>query len=170
VLSYPCKPEDANLGVISYLKKVYPGIVVGYSDHVPPSHECSALVTAWLMGARIIEKHFTLDKSRAGNDHYHAMDPDDIRRFREHCRYVTSLIGRGEKVTLECEKEARKQARRSLVAARAIKAGEQLKPGDIAIKRPGTGIRPEMLEVVAGRTVHRDVQEDEILGWDVFLT
>ncbi len=170
VLSYPCKPEDANLGVISYLKKVYPDIVVGYSDHVPPAYGCAALITAWLLGARFLEKHFTLDKTRAGNDHYHAMDPQDIRDFRAQCDYVTSLLGRDRKDVLPCEAEPRRQARRSLVAARAMKAGEIFTAADIAIKRPGTGLQPEMLDVVIGRPVKKDIREDEVLSWDVFLS
>ena len=170
VLSYPCKPEDANLGIISHLRNVYPDIVAGYSDHVPPAHGCAALVTAWLLGARILEKHFTLDKTRPGNDHYHAMDPRDVREFRAQCDYVTSLIGQSRKDILACEAESRRQARRSLVAARALNAGEVIAATDIAIKRPGTGLPPEMLDVIIGRAVKKDIREDELLSWDMFLS
>ncbi len=169
VLSYPCAPADANLGVIGHLRAAFPDLVIGYSDHVPPAYGCSALTTAWLLGARILEKHFTLDKTRPGNDHYHAMDPEDLKQFRAQCEYATALIGSDEKAVFPCEAEARKQARRSLVAARAIRTGEVLTAADLLVKRPGTGIDPRFLEVVAGSVAIRDIQEDEILQWDMFL-
>ena len=169
VLSYPCDPADANLGIIDHLQAAFPDLVIGYSDHVPPSYGCAALTTAWLRGARIIEKHFTLDKTKPGNDHYHAMDPDDLRDFRKQCDYVTGLIGINRKQVLPCETEARKQARRSLVAARAIKRGEKISSNDLLIKRPGTGIDPRQFDVIVGATALRDINEDEILLWDMFL-
>jgi sialic acid synthase SpsE len=170
VLSYPCDPVDANLGIISHLHAAFPDLIIGYSDHIPPAHGCVALTTAWLLGARIIEKHFTLDKKKPGNDHYHAMDPDDLREFRAQCDYVTSLIGSDQKKVLACEVEARKQARRSLVAARPIRKGEQVTTADVLVKRPGTGVDPRLLDVLVGAKALRDIQEDEILQWDMFLT
>lgn len=169
VLSYPCRPEDANLGAITHLQTAFPDLVIGYSDHVPPAYGCAALTTAWLLGARILEKHFTLDKTKPGNDHYHAMDPEDIRQFRAQCTYVTALLGEGQKRVLACEAEARRQARRSLVAARAIRAGERVAEEDILIKRPGSGIDPRFLTVIVGAIARRDIQEDEPLQWDMFL-
>jgi N-acetylneuraminate synthase len=170
VLSYPCSPADANLGIIDHLQAAFPDLVIGYSDHVPPAYGCAALTTAWLRGARIIEKHFSLDKTKPGNDHYHAMDPADLREFRAHCDYITGLIGTDRKQVLPCETEARKQARRSLVAARSLHRGERIEASDLLVKRPGTGIDPRQLEVVIGATALRDIQEDEILQWDMFLT
>jgi len=169
VLSYPTNPGDANLGVIRHLQAAFPDLIIGYSDHVPPAHGCAALTTAWLLGARILEKHFTLDKTKPGNDHYHAMDPADLREFRAQCEYTTSLIGSDQKIVFPCEAEARKQARRSLVAARAIHIGERIGHEDVLLKRPGTGIDPRLLDVVVGATAVREIQEDEILQWDMFL-
>jgi N-acetylneuraminate synthase len=169
VLSYPCKPEDANLRVITRLKEVFPSCVIGYSDHVPPAHGCLALTTAWLHGARILEKHFTLDKTRPGNDHYHAFDPDDIRNFRIQCDYVTSLVGQAQKEVLACEQAAHQQARRSLVAAKPIRQGQVVTRDMIAIKRPGTGIPSEYLESIINSRALRDIEDDEILKWEMFL-
>lgn len=169
VLSYPCMPENANLKVIERIKSVFPDCVAGYSDHVPSAPGGLCLTTAWLLGARIIEKHFTLDKTKTGNDHYHAMDPADIREFRQQCDYMTSLLGGNNKVVLACETEARKQARRSLVAARNIKAGEIIGNEDIAIKRPGTGIEPKFLDLFVGAKPVRDIHEDQLLQWDDFM-
>lgn len=169
VLSYPCKPEDANLKFIKRIESIFPDCIVGYSDHVPSDFGGLCLTTAWLLGARIIEKHFTLDKTKTGNDHYHAMDPEDIREFRRRCAYMTSLLGGNSKVVLACEMEARKQARRSLVAARHIKAGEIIGNEDIAIKRPGTGIEPKFLDLFVGARTIRDIHEDQLLQWDDFM-
>lgn len=169
VLSYPCRPEDANLGVITHLRAAFPDLIIGYSDHVPPAYGCAALTTAWMLGARILEKHFTLDKTKPGNDHYHAMDPQDIREFRAQCDYMTTLIGSDRKTVFPCEEEARRQARRSLVAARPLRAGETLAPQDILVKRPGTGIDPRFLDILIGAVVLRDIQDDEPLQWDMFL-
>jgi N-acetylneuraminate synthase len=168
-LSYPCSPADANLATIPYLAKVYPQYVIGYSDHVPPSNGSVTLALAWILGARIIEKHFTLNKTNLGNDHYHAMDPDDLRSYRAQLDSVFPLMGRQAKQVLPCEINSRSQARRSLVAARDIKAGDTIRLADIAIKRPGTGIAPQYRELVADAQVTRDIAMDEILQWDMFL-
>src|SRR5690606_8552314 len=74
VLSYPTRDEDAHLGMIQGLCRHYPDLVIGYSDHTVPSEDMRTLTTAYLLGARVIEKHFTDDKTLPGNDHYHAMD------------------------------------------------------------------------------------------------
>jgi sialic acid synthase SpsE len=169
ILSYPCKPEDANLRVITRLREVFPGSVIGYSDHVPPAYGCLALTTAWLYGARILEKHFTLDKARPGNDHYHAFDPADILNFRKQCDYVTSLLGEAAKEVLPCEQAAHQHARRSLVAATSIRKGQVVTREMIAIKRPGTGIPSENLQSIINSRALRDIEDDEILKWDMFL-
>jgi sialic acid synthase SpsE len=169
VLSYPAKPEDAQLRGIDYLAETFPDCVAGYSDHVPPFHDCLVATLGWLRGARIIEKHFTLDKTLTGNDHYHAMDPEDLIRFRIQCDFATAAMGAKEKRVLDSELEPRKQARRSVVAARDLKAGVKLTVADLDIKRPGTGIAPRDVERLIGATPKRDIGEDEILQWDMFL-
>lgn len=168
ILSYPTAPANANLGVIRHLQGIFRDYIIGYSDHVPPHFDCLALTTAWSLGARILEKHFTLDKTKAGNDHYHAMDPDDIRRFRRECAFMGELMGSRTKQVFPCEAESRKQARRSLVAGRTFAAGEMVATGNIQIKRPGTGIEPKHMDIVTRLTLKRDVQQDEILQWDMF--
>lgn len=169
VLSYPTDPKNANLRIIDHLKATYPECIIGYSDHVPPHFDCITLTAAWTLGARIIEKHFTLDKTKPGNDHYHAMDPADIRNFRQQCDFVTNLLGQRKKEVLPCEKESRKQARRSLVVARAIKAGEAINEKDLMIKRPGTGIEPKYIDLILGKAPRVDLREDEILQWNMFM-
>lgn len=168
VLSYPCRPEDAHLNAIGYLARRYPSRIVGYSDHVPPGAAMLAPFTAWLLGARIIEKHFTLDKSLPGNDHYHAMDPDDLRRFRVMCEDAALMMGADERRVWPCEADARRQARRSLVAATTIRKGERATAAAITFKRPGTGIPPASLPALIEKHALRDIEADEILTWDMF--
>jgi len=165
VLSYPNREEDANLGMIRHLNRVFSDFVVGYSDHVPPHKNLETLVFAYLLGANIIEKHFTLDKSLKGNDHYHAMDPEDIRKFHRLMDLAMVLYGNDYKKPLKVEYESRKYARRSIVAARKIKAGERITQEDITVKRPGTGISPVFIDMVIGRRAVIDIEEDEILQW-----
>lgn len=167
VLSYPTAPFDANLRVIETLKKVFPDVRVGFSDHVAPDETMMTLATAYLMGAEVIEKHFTLDKSLPGNDHYHAGDPEDFKKAISNFRWIDTVIGSGEKTVLECEIVPRREARRSLVLTRSMCAGEIIRPTDLMPKRPGTGISPEFIEIVVGRRVVRDLEEDTILTWDM---
>lgn len=167
VLSYPTDPCDANLRVIESLKKTFPDIRVGFSDHVAPDETMMTLATAYLLGAEVIEKHFTLDKSLSGNDHYHAGDPDDFKKAIANFKWIDMVLGCGEKTVLDCEIISRREARRSLVLARDMKVGEVIKREDLIPKRPGTGISPENIDIVVGREVVRDLKEDTILTWDM---
>lgn len=167
VLSYPTDPENANLRVIETLKKDFPEVRIGFSDHVAPDDTMMTLATAYLLGAEVIEKHFTLDKNLPGNDHYHAGDPEDFRKAIANFKWINMILGSGEKTVLDCEIVPRREARRSLVLTRNMKAGEIIKPDDLMAKRPGTGISPEYVEIVAGRRVTKDLEEDTILTWDM---
>lgn len=167
VLSYPCKNEDANLNVISTLKRVFPELHVGYSDHTLPDPTMTILTTAYLLGAEAIEKHFTLDKTLLGNDHYHAGDPEDFARAIENFRLIRTVMGSGDKTVFPCELIPRREARRSLVLTRDMKAGEILTQQDVMAKRPGTGISPMYIDLVMGRKLSRDCTEDTVLTWDM---
>ena len=118
VLSYPTSPNNANLRVIETLKKVFTDVRVGFSDHVAPDESMMTLATAYLLGAEVIEKHFTLDKSLPGNDHYHSGDPEDFKKAISNFRWIGIVLGSGEKTVLECEQIPRREARRSLVLTR----------------------------------------------------
>jgi len=167
VLSYPTKPTDANLRIIQTLKKVFPDVKVGFSDHVAPDETMMTLATAFMLGAEVIEKHFTLDKTLKGNDHYHAGDTDDFKKAINNFKWINIVLGSGEKTVLECEKIPRREARRSLVLTRDMKAGEIIRQEDLMPKRPGTGISPIYVDVVVGRKVIKDLKEDTILTWDM---
>lgn len=167
VLSYPTDPSDANLRVIETLARTFPDVKVGYSDHVAPDPSMQTLSTAYLLGAQVIEKHFTLDKTLPGNDHYHSGDVEDFIRAVENFRFIDRVLGGAEKTVLPCEVVPRREARRSLVLTRDMKAGEAIAKEDLMPKRPGTGIAPTHVDVVIGRAVKRDLPEDTILTWDM---
>lgn len=167
VLSYPTKPEDANLEQIRTLKRHFPSLQVGYSDHVPPDEGMITLLTAYMIGAEVIEKHFTLDKSLLGNDHYHAGNPDDFYKARKGFEWIDTVRGGGEKTVLSCEEESRRQARRSLVAARDINAGEIIQASDIVAKRPGTGISPALSDSIIGREARISIPRDTIIKYEM---
>lgn len=167
VLSYPTDPSDANLRVIETLVRTFPDVKVGYSDHVAPDPSMQTLSTAYLLGAQVIEKHFTLDKTLPGNDHYHSGDVADFKRAVANFRFIDHILGSAEKTVLSCEIVPRREARRSLVLTRDMRAGEVIKKEDLMPKRPGTGIAPAYADVVIGRAVREDLPEDTILTWDM---
>ena len=140
---------------------------ISRNRNVVPDESMSALTTAYLLGAVIIEKHFTHDKTLPGNDHYHAMDVDDLRRFLARVDDIRELVGTDfHKHPLESEAPARRHARRSLVLRRAVPAGHRLAADDLTCKRPGTGISPLSWEDVLGRRVQRDLDVDTVLAWN----
>lgn len=166
VLNYPTAVDNAQLGMIRVLRRVFPGCVVGYSDHVVPDDTISALEVATLLGACVLEKHFTHDKTRPGNDHYHAMNRDDLRRFVERATLFRRLAS-GERKDLDKESAARLHARRSIVAARDIKAGETFSEDNLIAKRPAHGISPIHWDAIIGRRARGDIADDTLLSWDM---
>lgn len=167
VLSYPTDPSNANLNVIKTLKQTFPDVRVGFSDHVAPDDTMMTLATAYLLGAEVIEKHFTLNKNLPGNDHYHAGNPEDFKKAISNFKWIDKVLGNPEKTVLDCEFVPRREARRSLVLTRDMKKGEIIKESDLMPKRPGTGISPKFAEIVIGREVKMDLSEDTILTWDM---
>lgn len=167
MLAYPTDYEDANLEVIRTLKRIYPDIHIGYSDHTFADSTMTVLTTAYLLGAEVIEKHYTLDKTVKGNDHEHAAEPADFKKAVENFELIEKIMGSGEKDVFPCEELSRKYARRSLVLARDMKKGEVICASDFSAKRPGTGIPPTLAESVIGRTLCVDCPEDTILDWSM---
>lgn len=166
ILNYPTAYRDANLGMIAHLKALYPEYLIGYSDHTLPDPQMSVLTTAAILGAQVIEKHFTLDKTLPGNDHYHAMDSDDLHHLIRNLEFIREITGRSEKEPLDSEMPARLYARRSIVARNKIPRGVQITRDMITFKRPGTGIKPSDLENVIGSFALVDLAEDELISPD----
>lgn len=164
VLNYPTPDENAALGMIPALIRHFPRHVIGYSDHTLPG-DMKVLETATLLGARILEKHFTHDKTLPGNDHYHAMDKNDLARFTVSMSRTLSLIGERRISALPSEEPARRHARRSLVAARDIAAGKRIEKDDLTWKRPAGGISPRDYYTVLGMRARTAVEEDTVLQW-----
>ncbi len=164
VLNYPTADENAALGMITGLKRHFPDHVIGYSDHTLPG-DMHILITASLLGATILEKHFTFDKTLPGNDHYHAMDKDDLALFRRKMSAVLASMGSYAVRSNPSEDPARRNARRSLVAARDIAEGAVITRDDLTWKRPAHGISPRCIEEVLGRHARRAIPEDTVLNW-----
>jgi len=165
VLNYPTPFENAELGTIRQLARVFTEVAIGYSDHTVPTAGMEVLRTAVMLGATVLEKHFTHDKTLPGNDHYHAMDVDDLKHFMAGIEFDRQVLGGGTK-TVAREARAREHARRSLVAARDLKAGTVLTEDDLIAKRPAHGISPVHWDEVIGRRLARDVAEDALLAWE----
>jgi len=166
ILNYPTAYENANIGAIRQLQKEFPDHLVGYSDHTLPDERMLVNTVGVLAGASVIEKHFTLDKSLPGNDHYHAMDAEDLKKLRENLDFLKKIWGRGKKEPLKSENISRKYARRSLVAKSDIPSGATIKAGMVTHKRPGTGISPKDISKALGMKAKKKIKEDEVLKWE----
>lgn len=165
VLNYPTPNANANLGMIWGLRQHFPQHIIGYSDHTLPQN-MEVVHTAVLLGAAVIEKHFTFDKTLPGNDHYHAMDKEDLKLFRERWKFTQDLLGHFKVTALKDEEPARRNARRSLVAAKDIPKGKIIEPSDLTWKRPAHGISPKFYKEVIGKKTLVDIKEDDILQWN----
>lgn len=159
---YPTLPQHVNLKAITKLKEEFPEFIIGYSDHTMTIDACLFGV---VMGAEIVEKHFTYDKNADGPDHMHSATPDEMKKLVEKIRLFEQMKGTGIKGPIAGEIVNRKNNRKSLVAIRNIKAGEIFSHENIDIKRPGFGIPPKDIELVLGRRAKSDINEDTIINW-----
>jgi sialic acid synthase SpsE len=167
ILNYPTPNPQAHLRMIEGLRRAYPQHVIGYSDHTLPDESMIPLVSAWLLGAVVLEKHFTHDKTLPGNDHYHAMDQKDLGRFIEMVERIGVLMGpSSHKTPIETEKISRLNARRSIVLTRPVPADHVLEEADLTYKRPGTGISPIHWDDVVGSRTLNSLEEDHVLQWE----
>lgn len=168
ILNYPTIDENANLGMISSLQQNFPEFHIGYSDHTLPSNDMNILNTSYILGARVIEKHFTHDKALPGNDHYHSMDWVDLKRFISNTKQIDKVLGLTEKKPLESELNSIKYARRSLFYNRSIPAGSIIEGDDLICLRPGNGISPTEFDSIIGKTLCRNVKENDKLNLSDF--
>jgi len=167
VLNYPTMDENANLGMIKDLIKHFPQVVPGYSDHTLPN-QMDICKTAVLLGASVIEKHFTHDKTLPGNDHYHAMDKQDLKHFNGVMDELFLSLGSFKITSIAGEEKARQNARRSLVAIKNIEQGETISKNHLTWKRPAHGISPRFITDLIGKKALRGITEDEVLQWNMF--
>ena len=162
---YPAPPHVMNLRALQTMKAAFGG-PVGLSDHTLGIHVAPAAVA---MGADLIEKHFTLDRTSAGPDHAFAVEPAELSLLVSHIRDVEAALGDGHKTGPSDEEavEMYAKARRSVVAATSIPAGTTITRAMLTVKRPGTGIAPKHLDLVVGRRATIDIEDDEILTWEM---
>lgn len=159
---YPTKYEDVNLRAMLTLKNAF-YLPVGYSDH---TKGFEAAVAAVALGASIIEKHITLDRNMLGPDHKASMAPKEFKEYVRYIRNTEKLLGNGIKKPTIKEREIMRQTRRSILAAEDLRAGEILTGEKICLKRPGTGIAPEFVPILLGRTLKKDIKKESIIMWE----
>ena len=165
ILNYPTTDQNANLNMIKSLQSEFPQCISGYSDHTLPQENMQNLVTAYLFGAKVIEKHFTLNKKKKGNDHYHSLDEKELKNYLDKVETISMTLGLNKKQFLSSEIKSRKYARRSLVINKTVLKGYELKKSDLICKRPATGISPMQIKKVLGKKIKKNLKEDTILNW-----
>jgi len=159
--AYPARAADLNLRAMAALADVCP--VVGYSDHTEGVWSGPAAVA---LGASILEKHLTLDRSLPGPDHAASLEPAEFAAYVDGARNAQAALGDGVKRPTEDEAEVARVARKSVVTARPVRAGRPLAREDLSVKRPGTGIRPPRLEDLVGLRPRADLPADHVLRWE----
>jgi len=156
---YPTPMEDVNLRAMIGIKEAF-GVAVGYSDHTLGTEVSVAAVA---MGATVIEKHFTLDRNLPGPDHKASLEPEELKAMVQAIRNIEKALGDGIKRPSASETKNIPIARKSLVAATAIRNGDSFTEANLVVKRPGTGISPMRWDEILGRSAIRDFKADELI-------
>jgi sialic acid synthase SpsE len=159
VSNYPAKPEDVNLRAMETIRNTF-GYNVGFSDHTLGVEVALAAVA---MGACLLEKHFTLDRSLPGPDHRASLEPQELISLVDGIRKVETALGSGEKVPAQSEADTARAVRKSLVAACHIPVGTVITEDMLVIRRPGTGISPSRIDKILGRRTTVDIEESQVL-------
>jgi len=157
---YPTPAEDVNLMAMRSMRDALE-VEVGYSDH---TEGIAAAIAAAALGARVIEKHFTLDRSLPGPDHRASLEPADFAEMVDAIRFVESALGDGVKRPSAAELENAAVARKSIVAAGEIREGDFFSQDNLAVKRPGTGVSPLRFDELVGRRASRSYAPDDLIG------
>ncbi|MDA9723196.1 N-acetylneuraminate synthase family protein [Candidatus Pelagibacter sp.] len=162
VSDYPAKENEINLRAISTLKKEFPKIKVGYSDHTigPLASLCAVAC-----GAEIIEKHFTYNKNLKGPDHMLSLDFTEMKWLVKSIRKFELMRGNGNKVPTKSEIKNSKNNRKSIVVLDKIKKGDKFSKKNLGVKRPGNGIKPEFIYKIFSKRSRKNLKYDEILKW-----
>lgn len=162
VTSYPAKIEDVNLRVISNLQQLF-NLPIGYSDH---TLSIVVPVAAVAMGACIVEKHFTIDRTMPGPDHKASVEPDELKEMIQNIREVEKALGDGIKRPTAEEERIKKIVRKSIVAKVDIPKGTIITEDMLDVKRPGTGVPPKYLYQIVGAKAKTDIAKDEMIQWE----
>ncbi|SMP56928.1 N-acetylneuraminate synthase [Anoxynatronum buryatiense] len=156
---YPTPFKDVNLKAMLTIENEF-GVQIGYSDH---TKGIEVPIAAVALGAKVIEKHFTLDRNMEGPDHKASLEPDELKVMVDSIRHIELALGDGMKQPVESEKKNMAVARKSITAKQDIKAGEVFTEDNLTVKRPGNGISPMKWFDVIGRVASRDFEEDELI-------
>jgi N-acetylneuraminate synthase len=162
VTEYPAPYTEVNLRAMQTMKLAF-GLPVGFSDH---TQGIEIAIAAVALGAVVIEKHFTLDRSLPGPDHAASLEPIEFQQMVAAIRHVEVAIGSGIKTPAPCEFPNLLVARKSVVAMRTLPAGHRIEIEDLGIKRPGSGLAPKLLDALVGRTLRARVEIDESISWN----
>jgi len=161
---YPAPPEIMNLRSMKTIKDSF-GVITGLSDHTLGIYISVAAVA---MGAKVIEKHFTLSRKLKGPDHPFAIEPDELKEMVKEIRDVEKALGNGKKLGPSVQElENYKKARRSIHAKINIPKGTRITKDMLIIKRPGYGIKPKFINIVIGREARENIEEDQWITWEV---
>jgi N,N'-diacetyllegionaminate synthase len=163
--NYPAESRDVNLRAMTTMREAF-ALPVGYSDH---TRGTEVAVAAVALGATIIEKHFTLDRSLPGPDHKASLEPDELARMVREIRSIEDALGSAVKAPTASELPVRDVARRSVILARGLKAGQAITAEDLTLRRPGTGIPPRDFARVVGRRAAKAMQAGALLRWEDLL-
>ena len=161
---YPADFDQLNLSVITTFRERFPNLTIGLSSH---DNGIAMAVAAYMLGARIIEKHFTLNHTWKGTDHAFSLEPIGFRKMVRDLERVKVAIGDGVKQTYESEKSPIIKMGKKLVAARDLPAGHSIRREDIALKSPGDGLPPYELTKVIGRVTRQELKEDDNITYEV---
>jgi len=161
--NYPAQLEDSNLRVMQVFKEKL-DCIIGYSDHTP---DLINPIAATALGAKVYEKHFTIDKTLPGPDHRMSLEPEELKKTVKAIRNTEKALGSSQKKVLKSEKENRLKLRKSIVATKMIKKNTIIKKNMVSIKRPGYGIPPSDLYQIIGRKVLFDIPKDTLLKFDM---
>jgi sialic acid synthase SpsE len=165
ILNYPTKEKDANLNIIRTLKKTFPDLEVGFSDH---TLGLEAPTVASALGATLIEKHFTHDKTLTNTaDHWLSVDPKGLKDLIRMTNNAKEMLGASKREVFECEKTTRKYDKRSIVSRVAIPKDTLITEDMITYKRPGTGLWPTHVDMVVGSIAQQDIPADTPINFDM---
>jgi len=157
---YPPEISTIHLNNILGLRQEFPNYPIGFSDHSLGTEMAAAAVA---LGAALIEKHLTLDRSKIGMDNQMATEPEEFALMVRQCRNVNEALGGTERIVLPAELEQRKKMRRSIIVTRDLPAGTVLTRSDLGAKRPGTGLPVEKIEDLVGKVLAREVKADTLI-------
>lgn len=160
---YPSDYPQLNLRVIETFKKEFPRAIIGYSGH---DNGILAAVIAYLLGARVVEKHFTLNRAWKGTDHKFSLEPAGLRKQVRDLRRVDASLGDGKKMLQDFEKDARMKMGKGIYTSRSLSAGTVIAASDICLKSPGNGIAPYRMRDIIGKRLKTDLKEETILSWE----